>query len=78
MQLITGRTAQDYNTRKQRRGAFWKDRYYATAIDTNTYLFRCMVYIDSNMVRTGAVSHPTLWDVTGYTEIQSPQHDTGL
>ena len=32
MQLIAGRTAQEYNNRKQRKGAFWEDRYHATAV----------------------------------------------
>jgi putative transposase len=27
MQLIAGRTAQEYNQRKNRHGAFWEDRY---------------------------------------------------
>ena len=34
MQLIAGRTAQEYN---QRKGAFWEDRYHATAIDSDEY-----------------------------------------
>jgi hypothetical protein len=28
MQLIAGRTAQEYNRRKARHGAFWEDRYH--------------------------------------------------
>ena len=55
MQLIAGRTAQEYNQRKARKGAFWEDRYHATAVDSECYLARCMVYIDLNMVRAGAV-----------------------
>jgi len=35
MQLIAGRTAQEYNQRKGRQGAFWEDRYHATAIEGN-------------------------------------------
>ena len=70
MQLIAGRTAQEYNQRKQRRGAYWEDRYHATAVDTDGYLTRCMAYIDMNMVRAGAVSHPAQWDPCGYREIQ--------
>jgi putative transposase len=31
MQLIAGRIAQEYNERKGRHGAFWEDRYHATA-----------------------------------------------
>jgi REP-associated tyrosine transposase len=30
--LIAGRTAQEYNRRKLRKGAFWEDRYHSTAI----------------------------------------------
>ena len=40
MQLIAGRTAQEYNQRKNRHGAFWEDRYHATAIETNEHLHR--------------------------------------
>jgi REP element-mobilizing transposase RayT len=35
MQLIAGRTGQEYNQRKNRNGAFWEDRYHATAVQTN-------------------------------------------
>ena len=72
IQLIAGRTAQEYNRRKNRNGAFWEDRYHATAVDTDTHLVRCMVYIDFNMVRAGVVRHPADWAWSGYHEIQSP------
>jgi putative transposase len=72
MQLVAGRTAQEYNQRKQRRGAYWEDRYHATAVEKEQHLARCMVYIDLNMVRAGAVSHPKAWDVCGYNELQNP------
>ena len=72
MQLIARRTAQDYNRRKFRKGAYWEDRYHATAVDTDGYLAQCMRYIDLNMVRAGVVSHPLEWDVSGYREIQHP------
>lgn len=72
MQLVAGRTAQEYNQRKQRRGAYWEDRYHATAVDKDSYLARCMVYIDLNMVRAGVVTHPEKWDVSGYHELQNP------
>ena len=71
MQLIAGRTAQEYNRRKQHNGAFWEDRYHATAVDTGEHLLRCLAYIDLNMVRAGAVTHPAQWDVSGYREIQN-------
>ena len=73
LQLIASRTAQEYNQRKGRTGAFWEDRYFATAICTDSHLARCLVYIDLNMVRAGAVSHPSQWRVSGYNEIQNTQ-----
>ena len=70
--VIAGRTAQEYNLRKSRKGAFWEDRYHATAVDSETYLSHCLAYIDLNMVRAGVVNHPGKWDVCGYREIQNP------
>jgi len=72
MQLISGRTAQEYNQRKSRRGAFWEDRYFATAVSTDYHLIQCLVYLDLNMVRAGVVDHPSQWQVSGFHEIQSP------
>ena len=72
MQLIAGRTAQAYNKRKARQGAFWEDRYHVTLVDSEIYLARCMVYVDLNMVRAGVVSYPDEWEWCGYSEIQSP------
>jgi putative transposase len=31
LQLIAGRTGQEFNQRKNRKGAFWEDRYQKTA-----------------------------------------------
>jgi putative transposase len=73
MQLAAGRTAQEYNVRKRRRGAFWEDRYHATAVESGEHLRNCMAYIDLNMCRAGAVSHPAQWDCCGYQEIQTPR-----
>ncbi len=53
IKLIAGRTGQEYNQRKNRKGAFWEDRYHATAVEKGAHLFRCLVYIDLNMVRAG-------------------------
>ena len=58
IQLTAGRIAQEYNQRTKRKGAYWEDRYHATAIETGKHLLRCLVYIDLNMVRAGVISHP--------------------
>lgn len=71
MQLIAGRVAQQFNRRKSRKGAYWEDRYHATAVQADSHLARCMVYIDLNMVRAGVVEHPSEWIHAGYNEIQA-------
>ncbi len=78
MQLIAGRTAQEYNRRKRRHGAFWEDRYHATAVQGDTHLLRCMTYIDLNMVRAGVVHHPKQWPHGGYQSIQNPPTRYGV
>jgi REP-associated tyrosine transposase len=78
IQLIAGRTGQEYNQRKNRNGAFWEDRYHATAVQTNEHLFKCITYIDLNMVRAGVVKHPRQWIQSGYNEIQRPRQRYGI
>jgi REP-associated tyrosine transposase len=73
MQLVAGRTGQEYDQRKNRKGAYWEDRYHATAVESGEHLARCMVYIDTNMVRSGVVNHPSEWAFSGYNEIQDPR-----
>ncbi len=72
VQLVAGRTAQEYNQRKNRHGPFWEDRYHATAIEADEHLHRCLLYIDLNMVRAGVINHPVEWAASGYGEIQAP------
>jgi len=69
MQLIAGRTGQEYNRREKCKGAFWEDRYHATIVQTNRHLLSCMVYIDLNMVRAGVVGRPEEWAEGGYAEM---------
>ena len=73
IQLIAGRTGREYNQRKNRKGAFWEDRYHATAVKTGKHLISCLAYIDLNMVRAGVVQHPCEWGYGGYCEIQNPR-----
>ena len=70
LQLAAGRVAQEYNKRKNRSGAFWEDRYHATAIETGEHLVNCLTYIDLNMVRAKVVNHPGDWQFGGYYELQ--------
>lgn len=54
-------------------GAFWEDRYQATAMESGNHLRQCLVYVDLNMVRAGVVDHPDQWRWGGYNEIQWPK-----
>ena len=38
IQLIAGRMGREYNQRKKRKGAFWEDRYHATAVETGSHI----------------------------------------
>ena len=78
LQLIAGRVGQEYNQRKNRKGAFWEDRYHATAVKTGNHLIRCLAYIDLNMVRAGVVRHPGEWMYGGYNDIQNPKQRYSL
>ncbi|HAU0604188.1 TPA: transposase [Legionella pneumophila] len=69
MQLVAGRTAQEYNLRKKRNGAFWEDRYHVSVVEADEYFHRCFIYIDLNMVRTGRVQNPLDWEYCGYYEL---------
>lgn len=78
IQLIAGRTAQEFNQRKNRKGAYWEDRYHATAVETDTHLVQCLIYLDMNMVRAGVVEHPSEWSFSWYNEIQAPRQRYAL
>ena len=78
IQLVAGRTGQEYNQRKGRKGAFWQDRYHATAVETGRHFLQCLVYIDLNMVRAGVIEHPIEWIFGGYCEIQKPRRKCAL
>ena len=78
LQLIAGRTGQQYNQRKQRREAFGEDRYHATAVESGEHLIQCLVYIDLNTVRAGVVRHPNQWPCSRYRGIQNPKQRYGI
>jgi putative transposase len=66
IRLVAGRTGQECNVRKDRKGAFREDRYHATVVEKNRYLRQSITYIDMNMVCAGEVEHPTQWEFCGY------------
>jgi putative transposase len=69
MRTVAGEFARAYNRRKERMNAFWGDNFHATLVEEGSYLWRCLCYIELNMVRCGRVAHPREWDWLGYHEI---------
>jgi putative transposase len=72
MQYVAGTTAQDYNRRKEREGAFWRGRFRPTLVQSGAHLSRCFFSSDLNMVRAGAVRHPSEWVGGAYAELTAP------
>ena len=70
-QYLQGQFAQYYNRRKGRQGAFWRDRYHTTLIQSGHHLNRCLFYIDLNMVRAGVIDHSKEWKHCGYHELSN-------
>ena len=66
IQMVGRYYVQHYNYRYQRTGTLWEGRYKATLIDTETYLFTCMRYIELNPVRAGIVTHPSRYPWSSY------------
>lgn len=69
MREVAGEFSRFYNQRKGRSNAFWGDNFHATLVEEGDYLWRCLCYIELNMVRCGVVSHPRQWEWVGYPEI---------
>jgi putative transposase len=69
MQRVQGEFALHYNTRKERKGAFWDGRFGCTMVQGESHFWNCMRYVDLNMVRAGVVDHPSDWRWCGYQEL---------
>ena len=61
LQFVHGEIGQHYNLARRCDGSFWSNRFHATRIQSGAHLGRCLFYIDLNMVRAGAVDHPSEW-----------------
>jgi putative transposase len=69
MQAVEGQFARACNRHKERENAYWGDNYHATLVQDGEYLWRCLCYIELNLVRCGVVAHPKDWPWLGYHEI---------
>jgi putative transposase len=58
MKRVAQDHAQHVNRTYGRTGAVWENRYYSGFVDSESYLFTCHRYIETNPVRAGMVRHP--------------------
>jgi putative transposase len=58
MQTVGRRYVGRFNRVHDRTGTLWEGRYRAAPVDTDSYFFACMRYIELNPVRAGMVRTP--------------------
>lgn len=61
MQRIQEGFALHYNRTRGRAGHVFKDRFHSSHVDTRTYLFALIVYMDANVVRAGLAETATAY-----------------
>jgi len=55
-----------FNRKYERTGALFDGRFKSFIIDTESYWFTCMRYVELNPVRAGIVSHPHFYRWSSY------------
>ena len=61
MQSLGVRYVRHVNRHQGRTGTLWEGRYHASLVDSDSYLLRCMQYIETNPVRAAMVDSPAHW-----------------
>lgn len=66
MQSIGRRYVQYVNRAYRRSGSLWEGRYKSSVVQEETYLLRCMRYIELNPVRAGMTRDPGQYRWSSY------------
>lgn len=66
MQSLGRSCVRGFNTIHQRTGTLWEGRYRASLVDSESYLFTCMRYIELNPVRANIVERPGQYPWSSY------------
>ena len=74
MKQVDQRYSQSFNRRRQRSGTLWEGRYYASAVDSDTYVLACYRYIEQNPMRAGIVSQPSEYRWSSHRENLGLEH----
>jgi hypothetical protein len=67
--ICHGQMEQWHNKQKESSGSFWADRFHSSRIQDGVHLAQCLLYIDLNMVRAGAVDYPAEWTHSAYRKL---------
>ncbi len=78
MQSIGRRYVYHFNRRYVRTGTLFEGRYRSSLIDTESYWFNCMRYVELNPVRAGLVSTPEAYPWSSYASNALGMPDRGL
>ncbi len=66
MQSLNGNYAKKYNKRHGKTGRFWGGRFHSVLIESETYFYNIMLYIEFNMLRCKQINDPSLWNWSSY------------
>ena len=62
MRNVQGAYARWFNSRHERRGRFWAERFKSTLLEDALAVLDCLLYIELNPVRAGLVERPEEYD----------------
>lgn len=74
MHKLNGAYGMYYNRLKNRVGYVFRNRFRMEGIDSERYIFNCILYIHNNPVKAGICTLPSEYDYSGYREfVGSPR-----
>jgi putative transposase len=66
MAALAWRYSRYFNRKYERTGTLWERRYHSTIVDDESYLLRCIRYIEQNPVRANVVETPRDYQWSSY------------
>jgi REP-associated tyrosine transposase len=67
--------SREFNKLRGRHGHLWEGRFRSTLVESSTYFFRCMAYVDLNPVRARIVAAPTEYEWSAHRALLDEDQD---